>query len=282
MNNRFFENFVARAIEEDIGDGDHTSNACIPKNKTGKAKLIVKENGIVAGINIVAAIFKKIDNTIDIEPLIADGGKVSCGDKIMTVQGKIKSILLAERLVLNVIQRMSGIATQTNMYVEKIKNYKTKVLDTRKTTPGLRFLEKEAVRLGGGYNHRMGLYDMIMIKDNHIDYAGGIEKAILSVNNYLKQNNKNLKIEIEARTINDVEIILRTGNIDRIMFDNFDIEQTLEAVKIVNGKVETESSGGINLNTIESYAKCGVDYISVGALTHKINSLDISLKADVL
>lgn len=282
MNNEYFDSFIAKAIEEDIGDGDHTSNACIPESAKGNAKLIVKQEGIIAGVDVIERVFRKIDPKIIVQVFISDGRVVKFGDIVLEVQGPVRSILLAERLVLNIIQRMSGIATQTSHYVKKLEGYHTKVLDTRKTTPGMRVFEKEAVRIGGGYNHRMGLYDMIMIKDNHIDYACGIKNAIISVNEYLKSINKSIKIEIEARSIDNVKTILAIGNIDRIMFDNFNIEDTKKAVLLVNGKYETESSGGIDLNTIVEYAKCGVDFISVGALTHQIKSLDISLKADIV
>ncbi len=279
MNNKYLHAFIENAIKEDIGDGDHTSLACIPKSTTGKAKLLIKQEGIIAGVNIAQTVFNKIDKDLLLNISINDGVRVNFGDVIFEVEGPIRSILLAERLVLNIMQRMSGIATQTNQYVKKLDGLNTKVLDTRKTTPGMRLFEKEAVRIGGGYNHRMGLYDMIMIKDNHIDYAGGVEKVIKLVKEYLEKNKKNLKIEIEARTIEDVEKIIETGGINRIMFDNFNYEDTKKAVEIVNGKYETESSGGINLDTIRGYAECGVDFISVGALTHQIKSLDISLKA---
>ncbi len=279
MNSKYLHAFIENAIKEDIGDGDHTSLACIPKSTIGKAKLLIKQEGIIAGVNIAQIVFNKIDKDLLLNVFINDGVRVNFGNIIFEVEGPIQSILLAERLVLNIMQRMSGIATQTNQYVKKLEGLNTKILDTRKTTPGMRLFEKEAVRIGGGYNHRMGLYDMIMIKDNHIDYAGGIENVIKSVKEYLEKNKKNLKIEIEARTIEDVEKIIETGGIDRIMFDNFNYEDTKKAVQIVNGKYETESSGGINLDTIRGYAECGVDFISVGALTHQIKSLDISLKA---
>jgi nicotinate-nucleotide pyrophosphorylase (carboxylating) len=241
--------------------------------------LIVKEDGIIAGIDIAARIFKKIDENLQLDVILKDGDKITKGDIAFTVEGKKHSILQAERIVLNFMQRMSGIATRTSEYVELLKGLKTKVLDTRKTTPGLRFIEKEAVRIGGGKNHRMGLYDMIMIKDNHIDFAGGIVPAISKSKEYIKSKNKNLKIEIEVRTIDDIKTILQAGGIDRIMLDNFSIEKTKEAVELIAGKYEIESSGGITYETIRDYAACGVDYISVGALTHQIKSLDMSLKA---
>ncbi|MBT3208499.1 MAG: carboxylating nicotinate-nucleotide diphosphorylase [Bacteroidetes bacterium] len=276
---KYQDQLIELAINEDIGDGDHTSLSCIPESAIGKARLIVKEDGIIAGIDIAARIFKKIDENLQLDVILKDGDKITKGDIAFTVEGKKHSILQAERIVLNFMQRMSGIATRTSEYVELLKGLKTKVLDTRKTTPGLRFIEKEAVRIGGGKNHRMGLYDMIMIKDNHIDFAGGIVPAISKSKEYIKSKNKNLKIEIEVRTIDDIKTILQAGGIDRIMLDNFSIEKTKEAVELIAGKYEIESSGGITYETIRDYAACGVDYISVGALTHQIKSLDMSLKA---
>lgn len=271
--------FIKNAINEDIGDGDHTSLACIPDNKTGKAKLLIKENCIIAGIEIAQLIFNEFDSNFKFEIFKKDGGYCKSGDIAFFVEGKSVLLLQAERLVLNVMQRMSGIATQTNLYVKELSGLKTKILDTRKTTPGFRFFEKEAVRIGGGINHRFGLFDMILIKDNHIDFAGGIENAIKRVNSYLTKNNKQLKIEIEARNISDVKEIIRIGNVNRIMLDNFSIENTKKAVEIIKGKFETESSGGITIKNIRKYAVCGVDYISVGALTHHVRSIDLSLKA---
>ncbi len=279
MKEKLINQIIESAIFEDIGDGDHTSLACIPGNAIGKAQLIVKENGIIAGIDIAKKIFKRIDNNFVINTFINDGERIKYGDIAFTVEGKVQSILQAERLVLNVLQRMSGIASQTDIYVSELKGLKTKVLDTRKTTPAIRILEKEAVRIGGGENHRMGLFDMIMIKDNHIDFAGGISQAIESTKKYLKQNNKNLKIEIEVRNFDELNQVLNTANIDRIMLDNFSVEDTKKAVEIINGRYETESSGGITIKTLRDYALCGVDYISIGALTHQIKSLDLSLKA---
>ena len=240
---------------------------------------LCKENGILAGVDIAKQVFYEIDKNIKIECFIKDGTSIKYGDIAFKVTGKVQSILKAERLVLNIMQRMSGIATQTHKYVKELADTNCKILDTRKTTPNFRYLEKLAVKIGGGENHRMGLYDMIMIKDNHIDFAGGIENAIERTNKYLKKNNKNLKIEIEARSLTDVQIIVNTGNIHRIMLDNFTPEQTKDALKIINKKFETESSGGITLENIRAYSKTGVDYISVGALTHQIESLDLSLKA---
>ncbi|MDQ1332053.1 MAG: hypothetical protein QG576_87, partial [Bacteroidota bacterium] len=245
----------------------------------GKAKLLIKENGILAGVNVAKEVFAVIDRDLICEILLEDGKQIRCGDIAFNLSGRQQSILKSERLVLNIMQRMSGIATSTNQYVTMIKGLKTKILDTRKTTPGVRFLEKEAVRIGGGMNHRMGLFDMIMLKDNHIFYAGGIEKAIKMTRDYLKTNNRKLRIEIEARNLDDLDKILSAGGINRIMLDNFSLEDTAEAVKLISGRFETESSGGITLETVRSYAECGVDFISVGALTHHIRSLDMSLKA---
>lgn len=279
MDGSVLREFIIRSLAEDIGDGDHSSLACIPHDATGKAKLLIKEMGLLAGVQVAAEIFSVVDKDLSHEVLIRDGAEVNPGDIVFFISGSQQSILKSERLTLNIMQRMSGIATVTREYTEKLKGLKTKVLDTRKTTPGFRFLEKEAVRIGGGINHRMGLYDMIMLKDNHIDYAGGIEKAILSTHAYLRRNNLNLKVEIEARNIGDVRKILSTGLVDRIMLDNFNVADTLTAVREIAGRYETESSGGITLSTIRSYAECGVDFISVGALTHHIKSLDMSLKA---
>lgn len=273
------QEFIARAIKEDVGDGDHTSLACIPKTASGKAHLLVKENGIVAGVELAIQIFKYVDKKLKVTTFINDGTKVKKGDIVLIVEGNSQSILLAERLVLNCMQRMSGIATFTNKLVQLCKGTKTKVIDTRKTTPTIRGLEKWAVVIGGGANHRIGLYDMILIKDNHIDYAGGISQAIGAANKYLAKNKKQLKIEVEARSLDEVQQILAVGNISRIMLDNFSIANIKKAVKMIDGKYETEASGGINEQTIQKYAQCGVDFISVGALTHTVKSLDLSLKA---
>lgn len=275
----YINNLIDIAIKEDIGDGDHTSLSCIPSEAKGKAHLLVKEDGILAGVDLAKSIFHKIDNTIVFEQFLNDGDKVKVGDIAFKVEGKSQSILQAERLALNFMQRMSGIATNTNYYVQLLEGTNTKVLDTRKTTPGLREIEKLAVKIGGGHNHRMGLYDMVMIKDNHIDYAGGIEAAINSTNRYLKANNKDLKIEIEARNLSELDEILTVGNVHRIMLDNFSYADLRTAVRLIAGKYETEASGGITDKTIRNYAECGVDFISVGALTHQIKSLDLSLKA---
>ena len=267
------------AFEEDIKDGDHSSLSCIPNNKMGKAQLIVKDQGIIAGIKLAEWIFESIDPTLFMEIKLKDGDKVKKGDIAFTVKGCSISILTAERLVLNCMQRMSAIATKTRDYVELVKGTKTTILDTRKTTPGIRILEKWAIKIGGGDNHRFGLYDMIMLKDNHIDYAGGITKAIDKAKKYLKEKNLNLKIEVEARDLNEVKEIMTTKGVHRIMLDNFTPKDTIEAVKLINGKFETESSGGITSSTIRTYAECGVDFISVGALTHSIYNMDLSLKA---
>jgi len=279
MESRILREFILRSVGEDLGDGDHSSLACIPWEATGKAKLLVKENGILAGVSVAKEAFEVIDSDLVCEILIEDGKQISPGDIVFYISGRQQSILKSERLVLNIMQRMSGIATSTNQYVTMIQGLKARILDTRKTTPGLRFLEKEAVRIGGGMNHRMGLFDMIMLKDNHIVYAGGIEKAIEMTRDYLKTNNRKLRIEIEARNLDDVKKILSTGGVNRIMLDNFNLEETAEAVKLIGNRYETESSGGITLETVRSYAECGVDFISVGALTHHIRSLDMSLKA---
>lgn len=277
--NKILEEFITRAVAEDIGDGDHSSLACIPGESEGRARLIIKEKGILSGCRVAGEVFRIIDDSLVFEQYIDDGTEISPGDIAFHIRGKKQSILKSERLVLNIMQRMSGIATSTRQYADSIKEFGAKVLDTRKTTPGMRFLEKEAVRQGGGMNHRMGLYDMIMLKDNHIDYAGGIEKAIKKTREYLKRTGRELKVEIEARNLDDVRRIIAAGNVDRIMLDNFSIDDTREAVKLIGGRFETESSGKITLENIREYAGCGVDYISCGALTHHIKSLDMSLKA---
>jgi nicotinate-nucleotide pyrophosphorylase (carboxylating) len=279
MENRILREFILRSLAEDLGNGDHSSLACIPSDASGKAKLLIKEKGILAGIRIAVEVFAAIDKDLKINVLLEDGAQVVPGDIAFYLYGNVQSILKSERLILNIMQRMSGIATSTHEYASQIKGLKTRILDTRKTSPGLRFMEKEAVRIGGGMNHRMGLFDMIMLKDNHIDYAGGIEKAITRTREYKIRNNLNLKVEIETRNLDDVKTVLTVGGIDRIMLDNFTIQDTLAAVALIAGRYETESSGGITISTIRSYAECGVDFISVGALTHHINSLDMSLKA---
>lgn len=270
---------IELAFAEDIGDGDHTTLCSIPESAMGKSQLIIKEEGILAGVDVAKSVFEFFDNQLEIESILEDGAKVVPGDVAFIASGKIRSLLQTERLVLNIMQRMSGIATTTNNYVKLLEGTKTKVLDTRKTTPGMRMLEKEAVRIGGGKNHRIGLFDMILLKDNHVDFAGGIENAINGAKKYLQDNNKDLKIEIEVRNFDELEQVLSIGGVDRIMLDNFTPTQTAEAVNIVNGRVELESSGGITFDTIRAYAECGVDYISVGALTHSVKSLDMSFKA---
>jgi len=279
MENKILREFILKSLAEDVGDGDHSSLACIPAESRGRARLLIKENGILAGMRVADILFSVIDENLKFDKILEDGTRVFPGDVAFYLSGRQQSILKSERLVLNIMQRMSGIATSTHEYATLLKGLKTRILDTRKTTPGFRFLEKEAVSIGGGLNHRMGLYDMIMLKDNHIDYAGGIEKAIIKTREYLKKNNLKLKVEIEARSMEDVKQILSIGGIDRIMLDNFSIKDTLLAVKEISGKYETESSGGIDLSTIRVYAECGVDYISVGSLTHHVKSLDMSLKA---
>ena len=271
--------FIALAKKEDIKDGDHSALACIPSDAVGSAQLLVKENGIIAGVEIARQLFNAFDSTFIFHQLINDGKKVKPGDIVFKIDGSSRSLLCVERLVLNVMQRMSAIATLTNKYVVALNGLNTKVLDTRKTTPLIRFLEKEAVLIGGGKNHRMGLYDMIMIKDNHIDFAGGIEKAIVKTKEYLNRNNLNLEIEVETRNLLEVNEVLKVGGVDRIMLDNFNYEDLRKAVTLINGKYKTEASGGITLDTIRNYAECGVDFISVGALTHSVNNLDLSLKA---
>jgi nicotinate-nucleotide pyrophosphorylase (carboxylating) len=279
MNNKYINQLIDLAIAEDIGDGDHSSLSCIPDDAQGKVKLLVKEEGILAGVEITKEVIKRVDPNLKMEVFINDGAKIKYGDIAFTISGRTISILQAERLLLNFMQRMSGIATQTATYADLIKDLHTKVLDTRKTTPGLRHIEKLAVEIGGGTNHRMGLYDMVMLKDNHVDFAGGIKPAITKVNEYLKAKNKDIKIEVEVRNFEELQQVLETGNVHRIMLDNFTVEDTKKAVEIIAGKYETESSGGITLETIRAYAECGVDFVSVGALTHQIKSLDLSLKA---
>jgi len=271
---------IDRWFREDIGEGDHTTFSTIPEDASGSAKLLVKEAGVLAGLAVAQRIFQRFDPEIQVLPLMEDGCTISPGDLVFRVKGKVHTILQCERLVLNVMQRMSGIATTTSAYVKLLKGTGTKILDTRKTTPGMRLLEKEAVRLGGGMNHRFGLYDMIMIKDNHIDFAGGIEQAISACKAYLEEKKLELDMVVETRSLDDIEVVLSLGGIRRIMLDNFSVEETRKAVQLIDHRVETESSGGITRKTIRSYAECGVDYISVGALTHQINSLDLSLKAD--
>ena len=273
------DQLIEQALLEDLGDGDHTSLATIPENSIGKAVMFAKEAGILAGTDVVKKVFLAVDPETQIRIFIPDGRHIKPGDKVLEVEGKTQSILLAERTALNFVQRMSGIATFTNKVVRKLEGLKTRVLDTRKTTPANRIVEKLAVKIGGGYNHRFGLYDMIMIKDNHVDFAGGIKKSIDATNKYLKENDKHLKIEIEVRNFQELREVVETGGVDRIMLDNFEPDNLLMAVQIINRKFETEASGGITINNIREYAETGVDFISVGALTHQINSLDLSLKA---
>ena len=267
------------AFAEDVGDGDHTTLSTIPADAMGRSRLIIKEEGVLSGVDIAREVLAKVDPSIKMEVMIEDGAHVKPGDVAFTAQGPVRSLLVAERTMLNIMQRMSGVATMTARYQKELEGLRTKVLDTRKTTPGMRMLEKEAVKAGGGMNHRIGLFDMILIKDNHIDFAGGIEKAIERAKEYCRENGKNLKIEVEARSLDDVRRILEAGGVDRVMFDNFTPELTAEAVKIVGGRMETESSGGITLENLRKYGETGVDFISVGALTHSVKGLDMSFKA---
>lgn len=273
------DQLIELAFAEDIGDGDHTTLSCIPADAMGKSKLLIKETGVLAGIEVAKKIFYHFDPEMKVEVMIEDGTEVKPGDVAMVVEGRIQSLLQTERLMLNVMQRMSGIATMTRRYVKKLEGTNTRVLDTRKTTPGLRMLEKAAVKIGGGVNHRIGLFDMILLKDNHVDFAGGIDKAILRAKEYCKAKGKDLKIEIEVRNFDELNQVLEIGGVDRIMLDNFTPENTKKAVKLIGGRYETESSGGITFDTLRDYAECGVDFISVGALTHSIKGLDMSFKA---
>ncbi len=279
LDKAILEPFISNALAEDIGDGDHTSLSTIPVGQTGKAKLLIKDKGIIAGIDVAIEIFRAVDSKLLIDILIQDGETVKHGDIAFYVSGSVHSILKAERLVLNTMQRMSGIASTTNRIVKILKNTGTKVLDTRKTTPGLRYLEKLAVKIGGGFNHRFGLYDMILIKDNHVDYAGGISNAIKSAKDYLKVNKINIPIEVEVRNLVELKEVMEFGQIERILLDNFNLSLLREAVKQVNGTYITEASGGITEENVLEYANCGVDYVSMGALTHSVKSLDMSLKA---
>jgi len=273
------ELIIANAIREDVGDGDHSSLACIPDSATGKAKLLVKDEGVLAGVDFAKKVFRYVDSKMEVEVLIEDGANVKYGDIAFYVTGSSQSILKAERLVLNAMQRMSAIATKTNHFVQLLEGTGTKILDTRKTTPGIRALEKWAVKIGGGENHRFALYDMIMLKDNHIDFAGGITKAIEKTKKYLTDTNRDLKIIVEARDLDEIREILKTPGVYRILIDNFNYEDTRKAVALIGDTCLTESSGGINENTVRKYAECGVDYISSGALTHSVYNLDLSLKA---
>ena len=274
-----FDQLISLWFAEDIGDGDHTTLSCIPSSAIGKSQLIIKENGVLAGVEVARKVFHAFDSELKMTIFMNDGTEVKVGDVAFVVEGKIQSLLQTERLMLNIMQRMSGVATRTREYVKALEGTKTRVLDTRKTTPGLRLLEKEAVKIGGGVNHRIGLYDMILLKDNHVDFAGGIAQAIHRTKAYLKDKGKDLKIEIEVRNFDELAQVMAEGGVDRIMLDNFSPENTRKAVEIIAGKYQTESSGGITFSSLKEYAECGVDYISVGALTHSIKSLDMSFKA---
>ena len=275
----FVDDLIELCIREDIGDGDHTSLACIPADEHGRMRLLCKQEGVIAGIEIAQIVLRRLDPEMHFEQILHDGDRVRPGDVAFYVSGRLRSLLQAERILLNIMQRMSGVATQTAVYVKRLEGLHTRVLDTRKTTPGMRVLDKMAVKIGGGENHRMGLFDMILLKDNHIDFAGGIEKAIRRVRDYLAERGRQLPIECEVRSLEDIDKVFAAGGVARIMFDNFTPEMTRRAVEKVAGRCETESSGGITLDTIREYAECGVDFISVGALTHQIRSLDMSLKA---
>lgn len=279
MKQELIDELIRLAFKEDIGDGDHTTLSTIPSSAKGKVQLIIKEDGVVAGVEVAQQVFHTFDPDLKIETFIHDGAEVKYGDIVFTVEGKVQSLLQTERLVLNIMQRMSGIATTTRRYAKALEGTKARVLDTRKTTPGMRMLEKEAVRIGGGTNHRIGLFDMILLKDNHVDFAGGIENAIARAKEYCWKHGKELPIEIEVRNFDELQQVLTIGGIDRIMLDNFSVENTRKAVEIVNKRYEIESSGGITFDTLRAYAETGVDYISVGALTHSVKSLDMSLKA---
>jgi len=277
--NELEDRLIDLAFAEDIGDGDHTTLCCIPEDAMGKSHLLIKEEGILAGVEVAKKVFARFDDTMDVQVIINDGAHVKPGDIAMVVTGKVRSLLQTERLMLNIMQRMSGIATMTNRYVKRLEGTKTHILDTRKTTPGMRMLEKQAVKIGGGVNHRIGLFDMILLKDNHVDFAGGISNAINRCHAYLKEKGLDLKIEIEVRNFDELQQAIECGGIDRIMLDNFSVANTKKAVDIVAGRYETESSGGITYDTIRDYAECGVDFISVGALTHSVKGLDMSFKA---
>ncbi len=277
--NELEDRLIDLAFAEDIGDGDHTTLCCIPETAMGKSHLLIKEDGILAGVEVAKRVFARFDPEMKVEVLIGDGAHVRKGDIAMVVSGKVRSLLQTERLMLNIMQRMSGIATMTNKYVERLKGTNTHVLDTRKTTPGLRMLEKQAVKIGGGMNHRIGLFDMILLKDNHVDFAGGIANAINRCHEYLREKGLDLKIEIEVRNFDELRQAMECGGINRIMLDNFSVADTRKAVELVAGRFETESSGGITFDTIRDYAECGVDFISVGALTHSVKGLDMSFKA---
>lgn len=273
------DRLIDLAFAEDIGDGDHTTLCCIPEDAMGKSRLLIKEKGILAGVELAQRVFKRFDKSLQVEVMIQDGAHVRPGDVAFVVTGKVRSLLQTERLMLNIMQRMSGIATMTHKYMEAIKGTGVRILDTRKTTPGMRIIEKQAVKIGGGTNHRIGLFDMILLKDNHVDFAGGISNTLDRCRQYLKDNGKDLKIEIEVRSMDELKEVLAHGGVDRIMLDNFSVEETGEAVRLVNHKYEVESSGGITIDTIRAYAEQGVDFISVGALTHSVKGLDMSFKA---
>jgi len=279
LGNPLVTKLIDLSFEEDIGDGDHTSIACINENETGRSIIVAKEEGIIAGIDLAEYVFNKVDPAIQIKKFFSDGDKISNENIILEVQGSSRNILTSERTVLNFMQRLSGVATQTKKYVDELVGTKAKIIDTRKTTPGMRLLEKWAVRIGGGSNHRIGLFDMILIKDNHIDFAGGIERALEKTHQYLKEKNINLRIEIETRNVDEVRQVIKIGGVHRIMLDNFSPEMIKEALLIINGKYETEASGGITLSTLRKYAETGVNYISSGALTHSVKSIDLSLRA---
>ncbi len=275
----FVEELIELCIKEDIGDGDHTSLCCIPAAEQGRMKLLCKQEGILAGVEVAQMVLNRLDPEMKFEQLLEDGARVKSGDVAFYVSGRLQSLLQAERVLLNIMQRMSGVATQTAVYVKQVEGLHTRILDTRKTTPGMRVLDKMAVKIGGGDNHRMGLFDMILLKDNHIDFAGGVEQAVRGAKEYLKAKGKDIPIECEVRTMENIDEVFAAGGVDRIMFDNFSPEMTRQAVAKVDGRCETESSGGITFDTLRDYAECGVDFISVGALTHQIKSLDMSLKA---
>ena len=277
--NELEDRLIDLAFAEDIGDGDHTTLCCIPEDAMGKSHLLIKEDGILAGVEVAKKVFHRFDPDMQVEVLMGDGSRVKKGDVAMIVSGRIRSLLQTERLMLNILQRMSGIATMTNRYVERLQGTNTRVLDTRKTTPGMRMLEKAAVKIGGGVNHRIGLFDMILLKDNHVDFSGGIRNAITRCHEYLKAHGLDLKIEIEVRNFDELQQVLDCGGVDRIMLDNFSVADTRKAVEIINGRYETESSGGITFDTIRDYAEQGVDFVSVGALTHSVKGLDMSFKA---
>lgn len=273
------DRLIDLSFAEDIGDGDHTTLCCIPESAMGRSQLLIKEDGILAGVEVAKEVFRRFDLEMKVEVLMGDGSRVKYGDVAMIVTGKVRSLLQTERLMLNIMQRMSGIATMTSRYVERLDGTRTRVLDTRKTTPGMRMLEKQAVKIGGGCNHRIGLFDMILLKDNHVDFSGGIANAINRCHDYLSDKGLDLKIEIEVRNFDELRQVLEHGGVDRIMLDNFSVDDTRKAVDLINGRYETESSGGITFDTIRDYAECGVDFISVGALTHSVKGLDMSFKA---